>query len=187
MAIVRIPDENKTLTAPAEITDYLAQAGIEYEQWESSQSVSSAAAIEEILAAYAADIDKLKAREGYAAADVININPETPGLEEMLSKFNREHWHDDDEVRFIVQGRGLFHIHPSRRPVIGIEVEARDLIRVPKGTLHWFDLCADRRIRAIRLFKDPAGWVPRYTDSAAEQGYQPVCLGPAYIPLGGAA
>jgi 1,2-dihydroxy-3-keto-5-methylthiopentene dioxygenase len=53
---------------------------------------------------------------------------------------------------------------------------------VPRGTWHWFDLCADRRIRAIRLFQDAAGWTPRYTDSGVDTGYEPVCLGPAQIP-----
>ena len=75
----------------------------------------------------------------------------------MLARFTREHWHDEDEVRFIIEGRGLFHVHPADGPVFAIEVEAGDLIRVPRGTHHWFDLCADRRIRAIRLFQDPVG------------------------------
>jgi 1,2-dihydroxy-3-keto-5-methylthiopentene dioxygenase len=100
----------------------------------------------------------------------------------MLAKFSREHWHSDDEVRFIIHGRGLFHIHTSEGSVVAIEVEAGDLIRVPKGTWHWFDLCADREIRAIRLFQDPAGWTPHYTDSGVDRNYQPVCLGPSYIP-----
>ena len=66
--------------------------------------------------------------------------------------------------------------------MVAIEVEAGDLIRVPKGTWHWFDLCTDRTIRAIRLFQDPAGWTPIYTDSSTDKNYQPVCLGSAYIP-----
>ena len=106
----------------------------------------------------------------------------TPGLEGMLARFNSEHWHDEDEVRFIVEGRGLFHIHPTHGPVFAIEVEAGDLIRVPKGTHHWFDLCADRRIRAIRLFQDPSGWTPHYTSSGVDRGFQPVCFGPRYFP-----
>jgi enolase-phosphatase E1 len=55
------------------------------------------------------------------------------------------------------------------------------LIRVPRGTRHWFDLCAERRIRAIRLFQDPSGWTPHYTGTGTDQRYQPVCLGPAYL------
>ena len=140
------------------------------------------ASAEEILAAYAPEIEKLKVRGGYVTADVIDVKPGTPGLEAMLAKFNREHWHDEDEVRFIIQGRGLFHIHPPEGPVLAIEVEAGDLIRVPRGTWHWFDLCPDRRIRAIRLFQDSAGWTPHYTDSGVDQNYQPVCFGPAYLP-----
>jgi len=115
-------------------------------------------------------------------ADVIDVKPETANLEAMLAKFSREHWHDEDEVRFIIHGRGLFHIRPQVGPLTAIEVEAGDLIRVPRGTWHWFDLCADRRIRAIRLFQDPAGWTPHYTDSGVDRNYQPVCLGPSYFP-----
>jgi 1,2-dihydroxy-3-keto-5-methylthiopentene dioxygenase len=62
-----------------------------------------------------------------------------------------------------------------------IEVQAGDLICVPKGTWHWFDLCGDRRIKAIRLFQDVSGWTPHYTGSGVDRNYQPVCLGPAYV------
>jgi len=184
MARVRVPAEEKTIESIPEITTYLNGIGIEYERWEASEQVPEGASNEAILQAYSRQIDKLKSREGYVTADVINVSASTPGLDEMLAKFSREHWHDDDEVRFIIEGRGVFHIHPPNQPVVAIEVEAGDLIRVPKDTLHWFDLCADRRIRAIRLFKDQSGWVPNYTESLAERAYAPVCLGHEYIPMG---
>ncbi|MGH8570464.1 MAG: 1,2-dihydroxy-3-keto-5-methylthiopentene dioxygenase, partial [Gammaproteobacteria bacterium] len=175
----------RTLIDPHEVTQYLATLGIEYERWPVSQRVPEDAPAEEVLAAYSAEIDQLKAKGGYVTADVIDVTAQTPGIEAMLAKFSTEHWHDEDEVRFIVRGRGLFHIHPrdGGGPVIAIEVEAGDLIRVPRGTWHWFDLCADRNIRAIRLFQDKAGWTPHYTNSGTDQGFQPICLGPTYIPL----
>jgi len=182
MAMVRIPEENRTLADLKEVAEYLGGIGIEYERWEPAHALDPDAPAEAILAAYAEEIEKLKAKGGYVIADVIDVRPETPGLDAMLAKFNREHWHDEDEVRFILQGRGLFHIHARNGPVVAIEVEAGDLIRVPRGTWHWFDLCADRRIRAVRLFQDPSGWTPRYTDSGVDRNYQPVCLGPAYFP-----
>ncbi|MEN3332916.1 MAG: 1,2-dihydroxy-3-keto-5-methylthiopentene dioxygenase [Blastocatellia bacterium] len=182
MAIVNIPDENCTLRDSDEITAYLARLGITYERWETARAVAADAPAEEILKAYAAEIDALKARGGYVTADVIDVTPQTPGLDAMLARFKSEHWHDEDEVRFIIAGRGLFHIHPSDGPVAGIEVEAGDLISVPRGTHHWFNLCSDQRIRAIRLFQDSAGWAPHYTESGKDAGYQPLCLGPAYIP-----
>src|SRR5437667_4175029 len=180
MALVTILDENKTLGESKAIAAYLETCGINYERWEPAHPVAADAPAEEILRAYASEIDELKARGGYVTADVIDVGPETPGLEAMLARFNSEHWHDEDEVRLIVSGRGLFHIHPASGPVFALEVEAGDLIRVPKGTHHWFDLCGDRRIRAIRLFQDPSGWTPHYTQSGVDRQFQPVCFGPAY-------
>jgi 1,2-dihydroxy-3-keto-5-methylthiopentene dioxygenase len=188
MALVRIPSEDRTITDADELRAFLAACQIEYERTTPNVPVGPGAPAETILAAYQAKIDELKARGGYVTADVIDVHPTTPGLDAMLAKFSAEHWHDEDEVRFIVEGRGLFHIHPPGRPVFAIEVEPGDLIRVPKGTMHWFDLCGDRRIRAIRLFQDPSGWTPHYTSSGVDKDFQPLCFGPAYLaPARGAA
>jgi 1,2-dihydroxy-3-keto-5-methylthiopentene dioxygenase len=181
MAVVRIPTENVVLQDAGGVTAFLATQGIDYERWTPDRPVADDASAEMVLEAYRHEIDKLKANGGYRTADVIDVKPDTPNLEAMLAKFSREHWHDEDEVRFIIEGRGLFHIHPQQGPVFAIEVEAGDLIRVPRGTHHWFDLCADRRIRAIRLFQDTSGWTPHYTDTGIDQGFQPVCLGPTYV------
>ncbi len=182
MANVRIPGEDRTLRDPDAIRGYLAERGIEYERWSPVPPEGPTGSPEAILAANAAKIEELKARGGYVTADVIDVTPDTPGLDAMLARFNTEHWHDEDEVRLIVEGRGLFHIHPPDGPVFAIEVQAGDLIRVPKGTYHWFDLCGDRRIQAVRLFQDPSGWTPHYTDSGVDRGFQPVCFGPSYLP-----
>lgn len=182
MAVVTIPDENRTLTEASEIASYLKSIDINYEQWQPSHPISAGAHAEEVLAAYSEEIEKLKAQGGYVTVDVIDVNPQTPGLDVMLAKFNREHWHDEDEVRFIIHGRGIFHIRPREGAVVAIEVEAGDLIRVPRGTWHWFNLCSDREIRAIRLFQDPSGWAPNYTETGVDSGYIPACLGPSFIP-----
>ena len=182
MALLRIPDEDRALTDPSAVRDFLAEHGIEYEQTGVAPGLSTTSTSDEILAAWAPKIDDLKARGGYVVADVIDVKPETPNLDAMLKRFSSEHWHDEDEVRLIVEGRGLFHIHPPGKPVFALEVEAGDLIRVPRGTHHWFDLCGERRIRAIRLFQDPSGWTPHYTESGEDTKFQPLCFGPAYIP-----
>jgi 1,2-dihydroxy-3-keto-5-methylthiopentene dioxygenase len=182
LAVLSIPDERRSIREQGEVRDYLAGIGIEYERWESPADLPGDASAEQILGAYSKQIEELKHRGGYVTADVIDVYPDTPGLDAMLSKFNIEHRHDEDEVRYIIAGRGLFHIHPPQGPVVAIEVEAGDLIRVPRGTLHWFDLCGDRRIRAIRLFQDKSGWTPHYTGSGVDRNYEPVCWGPRYIP-----
>lgn len=183
MAILNIPDKNRTLKEAEEIANYLSTIGIDYAQRENVKEIPAHASDEEILAAYSEEIDTLKANGGYVTADVINIVPTTPNLDAMLSKFNKEHWHDEDEVRFIVKGRGIFHIAPEDGDVVSIEMEAGDLIRVPRGTLHWFNLCGERTVRAIRLFQDVSGWTPHYTSSGRDAGYQPLCFGVSYFPV----
>ena len=184
MAVVRIPDEGRTVTDEQDVRATLARVGIEYERWEPAHPVPAGAPAEEVLAAYASEIERLKKTGGYVTADVIDVSPQTPNLEAMLARFAREHWHDEDEVRFILRGRGVFHIHPRDSPVLAIEVGPGDLIRVPRGTHHWFDLCSDRNIRAIRLFQDVSGWTPQYTETGVDRRYEPVCLGPSYVPGG---
>ncbi len=185
MAIVEIPDKKIRLTDPGRIREALSAAGIDYERWDTCESRVAVDAVEaEILEAYEPEIERLKASGGYVIADVINIVPTTPNLDQMLDKFNKEHWHDEDEVRFIVRGHGLFHIAPADHPVISVEMEAGDLIRVPRGTLHWFNLCGDRTVRAIRLFQDAAGWTPNYTGSGTDKKYQPLCFSQDFARFG---
>jgi 1,2-dihydroxy-3-keto-5-methylthiopentene dioxygenase len=181
MATVLIPDEQRQFEGDAAVGAFLEPFGIHYERWPLAERVNPEASAEAILAAYAPEIDQLKAKGGYVTADVINVTPDTPNLDVMLAKFSKEHTHSEDEVRFILKGRGLFHIHPRTGPVFAIQVEAGDLISVPRGTQHWFDLCQDRTIRAIRLFQDMAGWTPHYVDDGVHAKYAPVCWGPSYV------
>ena len=182
MATINIPDQNKTLTKVDAMRDFLAPFGIWYEKWDVAGRIGSDATNEEILTAYEPEIDRLKQQGGFVTADVINVCGETPNLDEMLNKFNKEHTHSEDEVRFTVSGRGVFHIHPDGGPVFSVTVESGDLINVPAGTQHWFDLCDDRHIRCIRLFEDMSGWTPHYVENGVHEAYAPVCWGPNYLP-----
>lgn len=181
MAVLTIPELAQKIDDVNLIRERLAPFGIDYEVVEPGDPIAPDAPADALLAAYRDRIEQLNAQGGYVTADVIDVFPDTPGLDAMLNRFNSEHWHSEDEVRFIIEGRGVFHIHPPNQPVMAIEVGPGDLIRVPAGTHHWFDLCVDRRIRAIRLFKDPAGWTPQYTQTGVDKGFQPVCFGPAYF------
>ena len=185
MASIYIADEDRTLKDDREIRSFLEPFGIWYERWEVAGRLQDDAADAEILSTYAPEIERLKERGGYVTADVINVRPDTPNLNAMLAKFDKEHTHGEDEVRFTVSGRGVFHINPVGGPVFEITVEAGDLINVPRGMPHWFNLCTDRRIRCIRLFEDPAGWSPSYVEQSAHSRYQPLCFGQDYLHTDG--
>ncbi|QDV27407.1 1,2-dihydroxy-3-keto-5-methylthiopentene dioxygenase [Aureliella helgolandensis] len=182
MARVIIQDENRTITDIPEIRSFLEPFGIWYENWPVEERLQADATNEEILAEFAPEIESLKQRGAFVTADVINVNRDTPNLDAMLAKFDKEHTHSEDEVRFTVAGRGLFHIHPENGPVFAVEVSSGDLINVPCGMKHWFNLCDERAIRCIRLFEDMSGWTPEYIEEGVHSKYQPLCFGPNYVP-----
>ena len=179
MAVLRFPEEDRTISVNPRYGTSLALHGIDYERW-SLDRVPSGSSAGLVLDAYRAEIEEMKRRGGYVTADVIDVNPETPGLDAMLARFDREHTHSEDEVRFILAGRGIFFLHLEGL-VASVEVGPGDMLRVPRGTTHWFTLCEDRRIRAIRWFQDTTGWTPHYTESGVDKNYQPLCFGPAYL------
>lgn len=182
MAVVSIPTQSRRLVTAPEVAGFLKDYGIRYERWPLADRCDPDASSDDILAAYAPEIEKLKAEGGFVTADVINVTPETPGLDAMIAKFNKEHTHTEDEVRFIVKGRGLFHIHPEDgSDVFSIEMTAGDWISVPAGTRHWFDFCSEKTIRAIRLFQDKSGWTPHYIEAGVHEQFLPVCWGPSYL------
>ena len=179
MAVLRFPPDEAVIENESEIRARLAALGIDYERWDLSR-VGADISADEVLTAYAEEIDEMKRRGGYVTADVIDVFPETPGLDAMLARFDKEHTHSEDEVRFILAGRGIFFLHLGER-VVSVEVGPGDLLRVPRGTTHWFTLCEDRRIRTVRWFQETTGWAPYYTGTGIDSEYQPLCFGPAYL------
>lgn len=110
-------------------------------------------------------LEKLKRDRGYVQQDEIELRPDTPGLDTICAKFADEHLHDDDEVRFILSGEGIFDIRSRGDRFMRVVVEREDLIVVPALRQHRFQLTDARTIRAVRLFKDASGWVPRYREA----------------------
>ena len=136
--------------------------GLGLERWQAGAELGAAPSDNAILSAYAADISRLKARGGYASQDVIRLTPDHPAAAELRAKFLAEHIHDDDEVRFFVEGSGLFYVHVEGA-VHALECVAGDLVSVPAGVRHWFDMGPSPRFTCIRLFTKPEGWQARFT------------------------
>ena len=147
-----------------EIEAELQQIGVRFEQWQAGKPVQAGDAPDVVLDAYKADIDRIVAEKGFRTVDVVSIAPDNPKREEMRAKFLSEHFHKEDEVRFFVDGSGLFTLHVGER-VYEIRCEKGDLIGVPDSTLHWFDMGPEPRFVAIRFFTEPDGWVGHFTDS----------------------
>ncbi|UJR79423.1 1,2-dihydroxy-3-keto-5-methylthiopentene dioxygenase [Sandaracinus amylolyticus] len=100
--------------------------------------------------------------QGYVERDEVELRPTTPELDVLLAKFDREHTHDEDEVRFVLEGEAVFDIRSRDDRWMRVVVREGDLIVVPKDRNHRFELTETRTVRAVRLFRDRKGWVPRY-------------------------
>lgn len=146
----------------AEIAQHLAQAGVRFERWRARHPVSAGDPQDQILEAYRSEIDRLVSEGGYQSMDVISLSPDHPDKKALRQKFLAEHTHSEDEVRFFVAGRGLFSLHIGAR-IYEVLCEADDLISVPAGTPHWFDMGPNPNFAAIRLFNNPDGWVAHFT------------------------
>lgn len=154
----------------AEISAAIAALGARFERWSATRPVSDDALADDILAAYKGDIDKLKSERGYQSADVVSIRPGNPGWPALREKFLSEHTHDEDEVRFFVEGSGAFYLHIDDK-VYQVICEKDDLLSVPHGVRHWFDGGKSGNFTCIRLFTRPDGWAAAFTGDRISQAW----------------
>lgn len=172
MAVLSIPEKNIELRDPKEIREFFNERGVFFDQWTCDVVFDDRATQEEILVAYEKDLKPFMEKGGYLTADVISINKLTENYEAIRAKFLAEHTHSEDEIRFFVDGQGLFWFNLENEPVFNLLCEKGDLISVPAGTKHWFDAGEnDPFVKAIRIFIDMSGWVPHYTESGVEQRF----------------
>jgi len=147
------------------IQNQLKDIGVQFERWTAKAPLAADASQESVLAAYADSIDKLKQLFGFQSVDVVKLNPDHPEKDAFRQKFLAEHIHTDFEVRFFVEGCGLFYLHVDDN-VYAVLCEQGDLISVPANTPHWFDMGENPKFTCIRFFTTPEGWIAQFTGSA---------------------
>ncbi len=158
------PSSSEVHTDFESIRDRLGQAGIRFERWEASAPLPPGPSSEAVLAAYDREVKRLMRERDMRTVDVVSMTPDHPGREAARAKFLDEHTHGEDEIRFFVEGQGLFCIHLDGR-VLAVLCEKGDLISVPAKAKHWFDMGPAPRFTAIRFFQNPDGWVAQFTES----------------------
>lgn len=158
MAILEYRGE--TLTDCGEIKVVLNRFNIPFESW--GVRPLPDASPNGVLETYREDVARLKSERGYVTEDIIALDPQTPNLDTLLTKFIDEHHHTDDEVRFVVAGEGVFEINITANERVKIIAQPGDLIVVPAWRRHLFYLTDKKTIRCIRLFKDQTGWTAHY-------------------------
>ncbi len=152
-----------------EIATALDAVGVRYERWATPGTIPVDADDDAVLAALAADVERVNREGGYVTVDVARLHRSAESDADWATKaagarqkFLAEHRHADDEVRFFVAGRGAFYLRLDDRIHI-VVCEAGDLLNVPAGTRHWFDMGTDPGFTALRFFREPEGWVGDFT------------------------
>jgi 1,2-dihydroxy-3-keto-5-methylthiopentene dioxygenase len=172
MALLSVPERNIQVSDSQQIKQFLGLRGIFFDQWSCDVDFEDDATSETILKAYEKDLLPFMLKGGYESADVISINSTTENYDAIRTKFLAEHTHSEDEIRFFVDGSGLFWFNLETEPVFNLLCERGDLISVPAGSKHWFDAGEkDPSVKAIRVFIDMSGWIPEYTNSKIELNY----------------
>ncbi len=162
---------------PGQIARFLGDRGIRFEQWWATVELAPAARESDVLAAYRGDVDRLMGECGYRSVDVVRLAPDPSDPDgyrqkaaSARAKFLQEHTHGEDEVRFFVEGSGLFYLHLGGE-VLCVLCERGDLLSVPAKTTHWFDMGTEPHFAAIRLFTNPDGWVASFTGSTISERF----------------
>jgi 1,2-dihydroxy-3-keto-5-methylthiopentene dioxygenase len=172
MAILKLED-GTTYTKLEDIARELAFLNVQLNYWTVAkeaqiqqllaQEILTEAEKEQILQSLDHYFEQLQQTGGYQSRDLIVLHPNTPNLDTLLSKFNRCHTHADDEVRYIIDGEGIFGFVRPDGSQVELTIEPEEYINVPANTEHWFCLTARRRIKAVRYFTTTEGWIPEYT------------------------
>ncbi|CAO97653.1 1,2-dihydroxy-3-keto-5-methylthiopentene dioxygenase [Erwinia tasmaniensis] len=154
----------------AEMAEKLGSKGVRFERWQADRDLGDNPDPETVIGAYQHAIDRLVAEKGYQSWDVISMRADNPQKEALRSKFLSEHTHGEDEVRFFVEGAGLFCLHLDGH-IFQVLCEKNDLISVPAGTPHWFDMGSSPHFTAIRIFDNQEGWIAKFTGDPIADGY----------------
>ncbi|MFU8787435.1 MAG: 1,2-dihydroxy-3-keto-5-methylthiopentene dioxygenase [Methylobacter sp.] len=152
------------------IQNRLNAIGVQFERWTASCKLAADADQNTVLAAYSDSIARLQQQYGFQSVDVISLSADHPDKAAIRQKFLSEHIHADFEVRFFIEGRGLFYLHVEDK-VYAVLCEQGDLISVPANTTHWFDMGENPQLKCIRLFTTPDGWVANFTGSDIAQTF----------------
>ncbi|RKP27336.1 1,2-dihydroxy-3-keto-5-methylthiopentene dioxygenase 3 [Syncephalis pseudoplumigaleata] len=83
-------------------------------------------------------------------------------VEAVANLLVHRHLHEDEEIRFILDGSGYFDVRDNNDEWIRIFMERGDLIVLPAGIYHRFALDEHQYVHTMRLFKDEPKWAAVY-------------------------
>ncbi|KAJ5896060.1 ARD/ARD family protein [Penicillium subrubescens] len=107
-------------------------------------------------------VDAIAKARGYKNRDQVCVSPQAMGdiYEDKVKMFFAEHLHEDEEIRYILDGEGYFDVRGQEDEWIRIDLVKDDLIILPAGIYHRFTTDEQNYVKAMRLFQDEPKWTP---------------------------
>ncbi|MCL6564021.1 MAG: cupin domain-containing protein [Firmicutes bacterium] len=168
--MARIVEWKPKTTCPLDVIDYLTQHGVYYEHWDldhlptrlrTGWDLSGPERIATIES-LADRLGRVAESFGYISYDLVILAPEvTPDLDQALETYRKPHHHSEDEVRLVIDGEVAYTM-TANGATFTVVLEPGDLISIPAGVSHFFELTQGQRLKAVRLFQSQAGWVAQF-------------------------
>jgi 1,2-dihydroxy-3-keto-5-methylthiopentene dioxygenase len=137
---------------------------------------------------YESDLNAIKTERGYNYQDTVE-STKIPDFEKKVAIFAHEHMHDDEEIRFCLDGSGFFDVRDQRNGAdkwLRIVFQAGDMIVLPAGETapavtgspltysppsyagiyHRFVVDEKGFFKVLRLFCGDPVWTPHNRDAA---------------------
>ncbi len=155
---VTSPDTpNKVLTHFEDIAALLAEQGVRFERWQPGR-IEKGASDAQIIEACREQISAL----GYQGAEVFSVVDGLPQPDAVRAQWLKERRYSEDHVCCFVSGQGVFALHVGDY-LYAVRCEKNDLLVIPAGMAHWFDMGHNPYFITLRPFMTEQGVIPQFT------------------------
>lgn len=108
------------------------------------------------------ELDRIRKERKYTFNDEISSD-KIPNLAEKLDNFMIEHIHDDEEIRYFLDGSGYFDVRDgldAGERWIRVHCQPGDMMVLPAGIYHRFVPDDKMKFHVMRLFQGEPVWTP---------------------------
>ncbi|MFF4489524.1 cupin [Streptomyces sp. NPDC001544] len=157
------------------IAEVLAPLGVRFESWETGR-VDRDASDAALIDAYRPEIEAFNSDGRNRKAETITVRLDETNqewVEDVLAsreKYFNEHTHSEDEIWFFADGGACFYIRAEGKVHILVAGDG-NLLSLPAGTRHWFDMGLRPDYRAIRLYLTSEGFDGQFTGNKIANGF----------------
>jgi len=141
---------NKVLNHADDIASTLAAVGIDYRRLELPAPLRPGCEQAEFDAAYGLWLQAFMGREGYVQQELLNLQRNHPQKLELRAQYLDEQAQPSVSAWLFVGGFAQLSVHLDGYVYV-LQGERGDLLTLPAGTRHWFDLGEEPHVLALRL------------------------------------